>query len=58
MAKLRVVHRCTECGGTTPKWAGRCPVCGAWNSLVEDVEEAGGGSAVPIVSTSRPLPIA
>jgi DNA repair protein RadA/Sms len=33
-------------------------VCGAWNSLVEDVEEAGGGSTVPLVATSRPLPIA
>ena len=38
MAKLRLVHRCTECGASSPKWAGRCPACGAWNSLVEEVE--------------------
>jgi DNA repair protein RadA/Sms len=38
MARLRVVHRCTDCGATHPKWTGRCPTCGAWNSLVEDVE--------------------
>lgn len=38
MAKLRLVHRCTECGASHPKWAGRCPACGAWNSLVEEVE--------------------
>ena len=38
MAKLRLVHRCTECGGSFPKWSGKCLACGAWNSLVEDVE--------------------
>ena len=38
MAKLRLVHRCTECAASFPKWSGRCTVCGAWNSLVEDVE--------------------
>ena len=38
MARVRLVHRCTECGATHPKWAGRCPTCDAWNTLVEDVE--------------------
>lgn len=38
MAKLRLVYRCTECTGSFPKWAGKCVSCGAWNSLVEDVE--------------------
>ena len=38
MAKMRLVHRCTECGAGQSKWAGRCPACGAWNSLVEEVE--------------------
>jgi DNA repair protein RadA/Sms len=38
MAKLRLVYRCTECGAANPKWAGRCPACGAWNTMVEDVE--------------------
>src|SRR4051794_10005215 len=38
MAKARLVHRCTECGAAHPKWGGRCPACGAWNSLVEEVE--------------------
>ena len=35
--KARTVYRCTECGAEHPKWAGRCDVCGAWNSLVEEV---------------------
>ena len=38
MAKLRLVHRCSECGTSFPKWSGKCLSCGAWNSLVEDVE--------------------
>ncbi|CAB4565886.1 unannotated protein [freshwater metagenome] len=38
MAKLRLVHRCTECAASFPKWSGKCLACGAWNSLVEDVE--------------------
>jgi DNA repair protein RadA/Sms len=35
--KSKTVYRCTECGAEHPKWAGRCDVCGAWNSLVEEV---------------------
>ncbi len=31
-----MVHRCTACGGATARWAGRCPACGEWNSLVEE----------------------
>lgn len=38
MAKLKLVHRCSDCGASFPKWSGRCLSCGAWNSLVEDVE--------------------
>src|SRR3954471_6322671 len=35
--KAKTVYRCTECGADHPKWAGRCDVCGAWNSLVEEM---------------------
>jgi DNA repair protein RadA/Sms len=48
---------CTSCGGTTLRWAGRCPECGEWNSLVEEVLEravAGGGRSVP-AAPARPL---
>ena len=38
MAKARVVYRCSECGATHPKWGGRCLVCEAWNTLVEDLD--------------------
>ena len=33
--KKKTVFYCTECGNETAKWAGQCPVCGAWNTLVE-----------------------
>src|SRR4029453_2778728 len=33
--KTRTVFACQECGAQSPKWLGRCPECGAWNSLVE-----------------------
>ena len=35
MAKAKTVFYCTECGNETIKWQGRCPSCGAWNSIVE-----------------------
>src|SRR5687768_16826880 len=58
MARLRTIHRCTECGATTPKWAGRCPTCGEWNTLVEDIEDIHAVLPVPLLPASRPLPIA
>ncbi len=52
MAKKKSVFFCTECGGETLKWAGRCPACGAWNTVVEQeipaasrsTRSAGGGN--------------
>ena len=40
MAKDKTLYTCTECGGTSPKWLGKCPHCGAWNTLIESVAEA------------------
>jgi DNA repair protein RadA/Sms len=37
MAKDKSIYTCNECGGTAPRWLGKCPHCGAWNSLVEGV---------------------
>ncbi|MBQ1674842.1 MAG: DNA repair protein RadA [Oscillospiraceae bacterium] len=37
--KAKTVFFCTECGNESPKWAGRCPSCGAWNSMVEQAAE-------------------
>jgi DNA repair protein RadA/Sms len=40
MAKPRTQYVCSDCGGASPKWAGQCPACGAWNTLVEARLEA------------------
>ncbi len=39
MAKAKRMYGCTECGATFPKWAGQCPECNAWNTLVETMVE-------------------
>ncbi len=36
MARASTVHVCSECGHETPRWAGQCPGCRAWNTLVEE----------------------
>ena len=41
MEKRNSVFECQECGYASPKWLGRCPDCGGWNSLVEERRERG-----------------
>ena len=43
MAKEKTLFTCNACGGTSPRWLGKCPSCGAWNSLVETVTESASG---------------
>ena len=45
MAKLKEksVWFCSECGADSPKWEGRCPACGAWNTMVEQPETKSSG---------------
>ncbi len=38
-AKSKVIYQCTLCGFESPKWAGKCPSCGEWNTLLETVKE-------------------
>ena len=38
MAKLKTVYYCTSCGNETPKWVGKCPACGEWNTLTEHTQ--------------------
>jgi len=40
MAKEKTIYTCTECGGTSPKWLGKCPSCAAWNTLIQSVAES------------------
>ena len=59
MAKQqKTVWFCSECGADSPKWAGRCPSCGAWNTMVEEKVQSKSKGIVSVRSTeSRPRPI-
>ena len=35
--KIKTVYVCSNCGETSPRWMGRCPSCGSWNTMNEDV---------------------
>ena len=39
MAKRKTLYVCQECGYSVPKWLGKCPGCGKWNTLVEELDE-------------------
>ena len=46
--KQKTVYICSECGSETPNWAGKCPSCGAWNTLAElRLDKAGGRARDP-----------
>ena len=44
MEKLKKIFVCSECGYETPKWMGKCPECGEWNTFIEDVRAEEGPS--------------
>ncbi len=41
MAKASTQYVCQGCGATSPRWLGRCPACGGWNTLVEELVKKG-----------------
>ena len=57
MAKTKTVFFCTACGNETPKWQGKCPACGAWNTLEEHIERpitSGRSKSVPAGASKSP----
>src|ERR1700694_1159409 len=42
MAKIHSTYVCQQCGYQSPSYLGRCPECGTWNSLVEQIDEKPG----------------
>jgi DNA repair protein RadA/Sms len=64
MARPSTVHVCSACGHSTPRWSGRCPGCGEWNTLVEERAPAAagpggrrGGGAASGARAARPVPL-
>lgn len=58
--KYKTVWNCTSCGAESPKWAGKCPECGAWNTMVESKMSTTARSASPHDASavrSVPMPV-
>ena len=58
MAKVKKAYFCQSCGFESPKWLGKCPSCGEWNTFVEELVTK--SSAAPTtfgLETSKPLRI-
>ena len=55
MPKDKSIYTCSECGATSPKWLGKCPACGAWNTLVESVAEAPGRHRYQSLARTQPV---
>lgn len=58
--KIKSVYFCSECGHESPKWLGKCPSCGAWNSFTEEKvstskSSRGAGGLLP--SSQIPVPL-
>ena len=53
MAKVRTHYVCQQCGGRSPKWMGRCPECGGWNTLLESLDPNASPRAVSTAPASR-----
>ena len=57
MAKTKTIFFCTNCGSETLKWMGRCPACGAFNTMEEHIEKpvaAGKAKSAPVGMSRRP----
>ena len=64
MPKAKTIFYCTQCGYETPKWAGKCPACGSWNTIVEQpaeprkkasVGQQGGGIRGGLLNRPKPM---
>jgi len=57
MAKIKSVFFCTSCGNESPRWMGRCPGCGAFNTLEEHIEKpvSNRGKSAPVGASRQPV---
>jgi DNA repair protein RadA/Sms len=58
MPKLKAVYICQQCAHQSIKWAGRCPGCGAWNTMVEEIVERAPAPAVALAESAAPVTLA
>jgi DNA repair protein RadA/Sms len=59
MAKEKTVYVCSNCGQDSPKWVGKCPSCGMWNTYVEEVvrKEVVNKRPVSGIATAKAKPV-
>ncbi|MBI4565342.1 MAG: DNA repair protein RadA, partial [Planctomycetes bacterium] len=57
MAKAKSVHVCQQCGAKSSKWVGRCPECGEYNTMVEEMERPVDRPSRHVLSEERPVAI-
>lgn len=53
--KTKALYACQKCGYQSPKWLGKCPDCGTWNSLIEEIVSQ--SARFPAGETVKPLPL-
>lgn len=57
--KVKLIYQCTQCGFESPKWTGKCPDCGEWNTMLEVAKEPVSPKRVSAArgNVSQPTPI-
>ena len=57
MSKAKIVFYCTNCGSESLKWQGRCPACGAWNTMEEHIERpVAAGKGITVLKDGKRNP--
>ena len=54
MAKVKKAFFCKNCGFEAPKWLGKCPSCGEWNTFAEEIVARESGSVPAVAAGSLP----
>ena len=49
--KAKAVFVCAECGSESPKWYGKCPSCGQWNTMNEEIKAPAAPASSPVADT-------
>ena len=59
MAKEKSVYVCSNCGQESPKWQGKCPACGQWNTFVEEIVRKESPARRPVsgIETAKSKPV-
>jgi len=57
MSKTKTIYQCQSCGYASPKWLGKCPDCGSWNSFVEEKEVSSGRKSLSLPPSTKTEPM-